>query len=282
MKVFRSINNNIVSAFDDSGKEVVVIGRGIGYKAKEGDLIQDDKIEKVFMMRSQNETERLKELFASLPEEYIELTDEILTYAKDTLQKRLHEGAYITLADHISFSITRMKAGQEFKNVLHSEIRRFYPTEYAIGIYALELIRKRLGVVMPEDEAASIALHIFNAEYDISVGDMFHATQLLDEILELITGEIGVVLDESDYYCERFLSHLKFLTQRITRKEYLPEEDDDFYELISGKYRKEANCSENIAKMVLAEEDYQMSLEEISSLTIHLKRIGLSNKKANN
>ena len=279
MKIFKSINNNIVSAFDDSGKEVVVIGRGIGFKAKEGDLIQDDKIDKVFLMRSQNETERLKELFASLPEEYIALTDEILTYAKDTLKRRLHEGAYITLADHINFSIKRFKEGLEFNNVLLSEIRRFYPTEYAIGRYALELIKKRLDVEMPEDEAASIALHIFNAEYDISVSDVFHATRLLDEILDLIKGEIDLVLDDSDYYCERFLSHLKFLTQRIVRKEYLPKTDDDFYQLISSKYQEEAGCSRKIADMVLAGTGYQMSLEEISSLTIHLKRIATSSKK---
>lgn len=48
MKVFKSINNNIVSAYDDDGKEVIVFGKGIGFKAKEGDTVITDKIEKSF------------------------------------------------------------------------------------------------------------------------------------------------------------------------------------------------------------------------------------------
>lgn len=175
-------------------------------------------------MRSQNETERLKELFASLPVEYIEITDEILTYAKETLKRKLREGAYITLADHINFAVMRLKQGMNFQNILLTEIRRFYPQEYAIGIFALKLMEDRLGIVMPEDEAASIALHIFNAEYDISVSDAFHSTKLLDQILDIIT-------------------HLKFLTQRIVRKEHLPKEDEEFYKIITQNYQKETQCS---------------------------------------
>lgn len=277
MKIFRSINNNIVSAFDDDGKEVVIMGKGIGFKAKEGDQIPSKKIEKIFLMSSQNETERLKELFASLPVEYIKLTDEILTYAKETLKKRLHEGAYITLADHINFAVMRLKQGMNFQNVLLSEIRRFYPQEYAIGTYALDLMKKRLKISMPEDEAASIALHIFNAEYDISISDAFHSTKLLDRILDIIVKETGFVLDETNYYCERFITHLKFLTQRIVRKEYLPRGDEEFYKIISLNYKEETKYSEKVAAFVAKEEGYEMSLEEISSLTIHIKRIGTQN-----
>lgn len=273
MKVFKSINNNIVSAYDDDGKEVIVFGKGIGFKAKEGDTVITDKIEKIFLMRSQNETERLKELFASLPVEYIEITDEILTYAKETLKRKLHEGAYITLADHINFAVMRLKQGMNFQNILLTEIRRFYPQEYAIGIFALRLMENRLGIIMPEDEAASIALHIFNAEYDISVSDAFHSTKLLDRILDIITQEIGYVLDEHNYYCERFITHLKFLTQRIVRKEYLPKEDEEFYKIITQNYQKETQCSKKIAEYVRKEEKYEMSLAEISSLTVHIKRI---------
>jgi len=277
MKVFKSINNNIVSAFDDDGKEVVVIGKGIGFRAKKGDAVIADKIEKIFLMRSQNETERMKELFASLPVEYIEITDEILTYAKETLKRRINEGAYITLADHINFTVMRFKQGMNFQNVLLTEIRRFYPQEYGIGLFALKLMENRLGITMPEDEAASIALHIFNAEYDISISDAFHSTKLLDRILDIITKEFGYAMDEDNYYCERFITHLKFLTQRIVRKEHLPKGDEEFYKMVMQNYQKETHCSKKIAEYVRKEEEYEMSLEEISSLTIHIKKISTSN-----
>ena len=48
MKIYKVINNNVLSAYDDKKQEVVVMGRGIGFKAKAGDTIDEGKIEKVF------------------------------------------------------------------------------------------------------------------------------------------------------------------------------------------------------------------------------------------
>jgi beta-glucoside operon transcriptional antiterminator len=278
MKIFKSINNNIVSAFDDEGREVVVIGKGIGYKAREGAVIPPEHITKIFVMSSQDNTNRLKELLEALPIAYIELTDEILTYAKEHLQRRLNESAYFTLADHISFSVTRLRQGMDFQNVLLSEIRRFYSREFEVGQYALALIEQRLGIVMPEDEAASIALHIFNAEYDISVSDAFHATQLLNHILDMVAEETGPAVDESDYYCERFITHLKFLTQRIVKNEALPETDDDFHEFIRRRYPAELACGERVAAYVAEQFDYRMPPEHTASLAIHIRRVRTANQ----
>ena len=54
MKISRIINNNVVSTCDEEGREVIVMGRGVGFKAKEGSTIDEDKIEKVFRLDSQN------------------------------------------------------------------------------------------------------------------------------------------------------------------------------------------------------------------------------------
>lgn len=273
MELLRSINYNIVSAIDEQGREVVVVGKGIGYKAVEGSFIAAEKIDKVYVMSNPNNTERLKELFALLPQEYIEITDEILTYAKNRLKKRLNESAYFTLADHINFAVLRMKQGMGFQNVLLAEVRRFYSDEYQIGLYALELINRRLGITMPEDEAASIALHIFNAEYDISVSDAFHSTKLLDEIIEIVVQETGAVINPQNYYCERFITHLKYLTQCIIKKEQLEGWDDGLYEILNTKYPEEIRCGEKISEYILENQQYTLSPEEICSLCLHIKRI---------
>lgn len=273
MKLFKSINNNIISAFDDSGREVVIIGKGIGYKAIAGAEIPKEKIEKVFVMSDQDNVERLKELFLTIPTKYIELTDEILIYAKDHLRKKLNENAYFTLADHINFAVMRLRQKMNFQNVLLSEIRHFYSEEFEVGLYALDLMKQRLGIQMPIDEAASIALHIFNAEYDITISDAFHVTKLLDRMLDIIQEMLGFKLDEKNYYCKRFIVHLKFLAQRIIKKEILTSEDDDFFELLSLKYPKEMKCSEEISALIYNEYHYKLSREEVCNLTIHIKLI---------
>ena len=61
MLIEKIINNNIVSAVDSKGREVVVMGRGLGFGMKPGRQIQENKIEKVFRIKSQTLAEHLCE-----------------------------------------------------------------------------------------------------------------------------------------------------------------------------------------------------------------------------
>ena len=274
MKISRPINNNIVTALDDNGMEVIVVGKGIGYKAKEGVELKEGDIQKVYRMENQKDTDRLKDLFASLPAEYIELTDEIFGYAKRILNKRLYERAYITLADHIHFAVQRHLNGMDFPNALLSEIRRFYPLEYEIGKHALEVVERRIGIRFPSDEAASIAMHILNAEFDISVKGTFDVTHLLNRILEILEQEVSFTMQEGDYYSERFVTHLKFLSQRVVKRDAFMDDDDGLYTLLEEKYPHEIACGEKIAHLIRSEYGFDISRKEISCLAIHLCRVG--------
>ena len=44
MKISKVINNNVLSAFDENGQEVVLMGRGLGVKAKTGDDIDESRV----------------------------------------------------------------------------------------------------------------------------------------------------------------------------------------------------------------------------------------------
>ena len=53
MKIVKVINNNVVSSVDDRNREVIVLGKGIGFQKTSGDDIQKDRIEKVVEMSSE-------------------------------------------------------------------------------------------------------------------------------------------------------------------------------------------------------------------------------------
>ena len=44
MKIAKIINNNVVSTCDEEGREIIVMGRGVGFKAKEGSTIDEEKV----------------------------------------------------------------------------------------------------------------------------------------------------------------------------------------------------------------------------------------------
>ena len=85
------INNNIISAYEKSGAEVIVMGRGIGFKKKQGEVVPADQISKIFRIKSRTLTEQFKELLANMPLERVRISDEIISHAKDHLKLKLNQ-----------------------------------------------------------------------------------------------------------------------------------------------------------------------------------------------
>ena len=267
------INNNIVSVIDEEGREAVIMGRGLGFGTKPGAPVQESKIEKVFRIESPNLADQFQELLAHMPMEHVEVSGDIISYAKKHLKLRLNQSIYVTLTDHINFAITRLKQGIKLQNALLWEIRRFYTKEYEIGLYALDMIRKKLHVEMPEDEAGFIALHFVNAEYGTDIRDALKFPNLVKRILEIAQAELGIEFDETTLHYERFVTHVKFLLQRVYRNELLPNEEEELAEMMRTKYPREYTCSMRVAEYIEQETDCTLSGEEIMYLAIHIRRV---------
>ena len=267
------INNNIISAYEKSGAEVIVMGRGIGFKKKQGEVVPADQISKIFRIKSRTLTEQFKELLANMPLERVRISDEIISHAKDHLKLKLNQSIYVTLTDHINFAIERVSQGIEPQNALLWEIKRFYPQEFQLGIYALELIHDRLGILLPEDEAGFIALHFVNAEYGTDIRDAVKFPDQMQAIVDIVERELGILLDESSLHYERFMTHIKFLIQRIYRKELLFSEDRELSLLMQRKYPREYQCSVKVAEYIMQATGCRLSEEEIMYLSVHIRRV---------
>lgn len=267
------INNNIISAYEKSGAEVIVMGRGIGFKKKQGEVVPADQISKIFRIKSRTLTEQFKELLANMPLERVRISDEIISHAKDHLKLKLNQSIYVTLTDHINFAIERVSQGIEPQNALLWEIKRFYPQEFQLGIYALELIHERLGILLPEDEAGFIALHFVNAEYGTDIRDAVKFPDQMQAIVDIVERELGILLDESSLHYERFMTHIKFLIQRIYRKELLSSEDRELSLMMQRKYPREYQCSVKVAEYIMQATGCRLSEEEIMYLSVHIRRV---------
>ena len=267
------INNNIISAYEKSGAEVIVMGRGIGFKKKQGEMVPADQISKIFRIKSRTLTEQFKELLANMPLERVRISDEIISHAKDHLKLKLNQSIYVTLTDHINFAIERVSQGIEPQNALLWEIKRFYPQEFQLGIYALELIQDRLGILLPEDEAGFIALHFVNAEYGTDIRDAVKFPDQMQAIVDIVERDLGILLDESSLHYERFMTHIKFLIQRIYRKELLSSEDRELSLLMQRKYPREYQCSVKVAEYIMQATGSRLSEEEIMYLSVHIRRV---------
>ena len=188
MKIQKVINNNVISALDEGGQEIVAMGRGIGFQKKAGEELAESAVEKVFRLKSPDLLERFKQLLADMPLECIQVSDRIISYAKERLPMRLNQNVYLTLTDHIAFALKRYEEGILSENALYGEIRRFYPEEFQIGQKALLLIEEQTGVRLPEDEAASIAFHLVNGE---SAGSRSGTQQVMTDMIRHLAEFVG-------------------------------------------------------------------------------------------
>ena len=273
MKIAKIINNNVVSTCDEEGREIIVMGRRVGFKAKEGSTIDEEKVEKIFRLESQNTMDRFKELLENLPMEHVQISAEIIGYAKEVLNRPINPNVYITLTDHINFALERYKQKMMFSNPLIREVRSFYHAEYLIGEYAIAMIERDLGVKLPVDEAASIALHIVNAEYDAPMGDTIKITNLIQQVLEVVREYFSIELDEQSLSYERFITHLRFLAQRVFTGEHMNLDNLEFQEVIDRLYPEEYACSQKIQALIKLQYRHQVTEEEVAYLALHIKRI---------
>ncbi|WP_195988151.1 PRD domain-containing protein [Clostridium sp. D53t1_180928_C8] len=274
MKIDKIINNNLIRTFDNSGKEILVMGCGLGFQRKVGETVDQSKIEKIYAIENKKDSNKLMTLLSEIPLEYVQVSNEIISYAKYSLGKKLNDNIYISLTDHISFAIERYKQGLNFKNALLWEIKRFYNHEFLIGKEALSIIKKRLNVELPEDEAASIALHIVNAQLNSKdMNDTLDITKMIQNILNIVKFHFNIELDEYSLHYERFITHLKFFAQRMISGKVIKSDDTNFCEMIKHQYKDAYACTEKIKKYILKEFKHELSDEEMMYLTVHIKRI---------
>lgn len=273
MIVEKIINNNVLSAIDGKNREIVVSGRGIAFKKRPGDQVDESKIEKIYVLSDEAEVDRFSELLKHLPMEHLNVSTEIIEYAQQVIRSPLSPSIYITLTDHVNFVVERFQKGMMFQNALLEEVKNFYPSEYLIGEYAIVLLQKKLGVNLPEDEAASIALHFVNAEYNTNMNNTMNITNLIKEVLDIVEQEFDVDLNELGLYYSRFVTHLKFLAQRIFTGQLLDSQEEEFIAMIERMYPREYECSRKIRDYIRTRYEQEITDEELAYLTVHIRRI---------
>src|SRR5690625_1685351 len=87
MRITKILNNNAVVVKNDQ-QENIAIGAGVGFNKGKNDLVNQEKIEKLFVLK---EDEKLQQLLIRIPEEHFMMTEEVIAYAENYLQVELNE-----------------------------------------------------------------------------------------------------------------------------------------------------------------------------------------------
>ena len=268
----KSLNNNIALAYDHNGNEVVVVGTGIGFKRKKGEKIDEAKVSKVFKVENNN---KMIQMLEEIPSDIIEVTDKIVHYGNQVINKTIHSSILLTLSDHLRFAVERTNNDIEIKNPLQWEVPHLYPTEYIVGKEALNIVKKEMNVDLPLVEAVFIALHFVNAQYeDQNMGDTLQITEIIGKILDIVNYHFHLHIDENSLHYSRFIVHLRYFIMRQKKQTEDPLKINDLlYEMMQQRYPKSYQCALKIKKLIESQYNMEITEDEIVYLVLHIERV---------
>lgn len=266
------LNNNVLIATDGYEKEVVLIGRGIGFGKKSEEPIIDEIVEKMFVLKDPKEQEQYKQLLSTLDEETLKMLISVVEIIRERAGIPLNERIHVALTDHLAFAIHRMKQGIEVRNPFLFETKSLYPTEYKIAAEVTAMVNKDLSIQLPEGEIGFIALHIHSALVNKKVGSLTLHSELIVKLVKMIEDQLNIEIDKKSIDYMRLIRHLRYTIERVTRGERVPE-PEKITDLLKMEYPVYFNLAWKLIKVmqqVLQQEIYE---GEAVYLTLHLQRI---------
>ncbi|WHX47992.1 PRD domain-containing protein [Paenibacillus woosongensis] len=272
LHVAKALNNNVIIANHPGHGEVVVIGKGIGFNRRQGDSIPLDAVEKMFILKNQQEQEQYKQLVPQVDEHLIEVIGEIIMYISQKTNQELNEHIHIALTDHLSFAIKRAEQDMAIHNPFLFETREIYPVEYELAEYAIELIHERLGVDLGQDEIGFVALHINSAMTNRHVSEVREHTQLIADLVNMVEEELRMRILRHSLDYSRLLTHLRFAIERIKRGEKVAVVEK-LEALLSQEYPELYQLAGKLTKVMEDRLNKPVYQAEISYLTMHLHRL---------
>jgi transcriptional antiterminator len=276
--VKKALNNNVIIATDSSKEEVVVIGKGIGFGRKVNDFIARESVEKIFILKNEQEKEQYKMLMGHVSEKLVEFMNEVISYIQESVDRPLNERIHIALTDHIAFAIKRIKTGMAISNPFLVETKSLYPEEYKIATVVVNMIREKLNLHLPEGEIGFIALHIYSAVADQTFTEVNMHSRFISEIVEVIEEELGMQLKRDSIHYLRFVRHLLFTIQRLKTGEMV-EEPTKLADLLKEEYPASYALAWKVMKILQNRLQMEVPEAEAVYLTMHLQRFVTSRQE---
>lgn len=279
MIISQILNNNVVTSVIDD-KEVLVMGKSIGFKSKKGQEIDNLLVEKIYYLHTDiiHNHENIKEIIANTSLTYITLAEKIIKNLEYETNKHFDEMFAIFLADHLSLAIKRAKLGKYVENIMWAEIKRVYPIEYNLGKKIVRHLNSAYNVNLGRDEAAFLALHVVNGYVETTPLESINIIEDIRYIITLVSTELDLDLAPDMYANNRFTSHLNYLLQRIYRNEYLDNSIDiKSFQFLQSSYPLENSVLSKVTEYFIKNENYELNDLEKQYFLLHL--ISLNGRK---
>lgn len=273
LRVDRVVGNNIVMAsYEPTGVEYVLLGKGLGFAAKNMQELNtsDERIEKRFRLEDREQMMNHPTFFEDMDAPVLEVSDRIIQRIEQTFPERLNDKIYLALPSHIQFTVYRMRHGIEIVNPFLQETQLCFPQEYEVALDALHMIRESFELDIPEDEAGFLTYHIHSAVTHVPVGQLVKMSSLLGKLQQMIEQEHNMTFRQGSMNQVRLMIHLRFALERIVQGSLV---DNPLIHHIREQYAAEYALAVRMKDVMEQELKLSVPEDEVCFLAMHLYRL---------
>ncbi|MFD1992395.1 BglG family transcription antiterminator [Paenibacillus nicotianae] len=273
LSIQRVVGNNIVMAFDESTDiEYVLLGKGLGFAAKNITTLStdDDRIEKRFRLEDREQLMNHPSFFEDIDHKAMEISDQIIQMIEKRFNKTLHNKIYLALPSHIQFTVYRVRHQMEITNPFLYETQVCFPQEYEVALQALQMICRAFDITIPEDEAGFLTYHIHSAVSHVPVGQLVKMSTLLGKLQAMIEQEKQITFQQGSMNQVRLMIHLRFSLERIVQGSLV---ENLLIQPIREQYAEEYILANKMKIVMEKELNVSIPEDEVCFLTMHLYRL---------
>lgn len=280
MRISRIYNNNVALTVNHLGQEAVVIGRGIAFGKRKGQMIDPAAVEQTFVPEQGMSGERLSLTLSEIPAEILSIATGLESRVRADGVLELSNSFIIPLADHMHYAVMRAREGVRVDYPLAPEVTLLYPREVEYGRSVIAAVRERLQVQMDPGEAIPLALHLVNAQFATAdMSQAFRMTEVFAQVFEIIEASYERKIDPDSMSAARFVTHLRYLFVRASRASANRAEDADEVSQPSllAALRADAPrayaCAQKVLLVLQMQLKQSLTRDELTYLTIHIARL---------
>ena len=244
MQIVNKINNNVAVGIDGNGREIIVMGKGIGFPAMPYEITDLSLIDRTYY----NIDPSHQRLLETVSPELLNFVTKLVDVAASKLEGELNPNLVFILADHINFAINRTKQGLALGLPYSEEMAFHYPEINRLAIWMVKKINEWAGIHLEKGEVTSLVIHLMGAlQKPSSVGETTErrTERIVKKLDNIIEQELDIKLDKKSFYYFRYKNHIKYFVRRRERNEQYSQ-NKELLESLKEKNPKKYECVRKI------------------------------------
>lgn len=269
-RIIKVLNNNGILVYhNETGRELILMGNGVGFGKKPTQQIEDMPGAKVYSLVTRQKQQSVLKVVNGIQPGFIEAAGRIIEEAEKVFSEVNHE-ILLPMADHIALAAKRAKENRQIPNPFTPDIRVLFSKEYTVAIRGRDIIREMMGYEISDDEVGFLTLHIHAGLSDEQVSVTLDTTRIINEGIRMIEKGFSQKLQEDSLAYTRLMSHLYYMVARTRNGESTKVDFNDF---IFTNYPETGRVAETVCSYMGNELKKPVAKEEIGFLAIHIQRV---------